>query len=242
MTGKTHKIGGVTFYLLFLLLSLFLPTYDVKENFLMFAIILGATFVGCILGSVIPDIDKKESRIGRQLFFISYPIYFFQVLLRTFFNILNKIFKSKRLKKISKNFISTAGHRGITHWPIFPITGIIIVYVISLVLGLLDVPEISLNLETKQLISKSYIFVLLYFVYGICIGHLSHLVLDSFNGIKGSGISWLAPFTLKRFSIAKIKTCSYGETIFKICLIILDILLVGLLFSLKLNLISLPAF
>lgn len=85
MNGKTHEIGGVCSALL--VSSAIMQTPYTSDKL----ILTGAMIGGSILGSLLPDIDMPESKMGRRFPILSHPIF--------------KIF----------------GHRGITHAPLIHI-------------------------------------------------------------------------------------------------------------------------
>ena len=61
-----------------------------------------------------------------------------------------------------------------------------------------------------------------YISSGLCAGLLSHLILDSLNE---KGVMWLWPISTKHISIGAIRTGSFGETIFRIVLLAVALLL-----------------
>ena len=82
MNGETHKLGGVCTGII--TGSLLLAQPYTSEKILLTGVLIG----GSILGSLIPDIDHKESKIGNKMKITS--------------TIINKL----------------CGHRGITHAPL----------------------------------------------------------------------------------------------------------------------------
>lgn len=83
MLGKTHRLGGICTGVM--LSSFYFQDFS-KENLMYFGVFMG----GCILGSLIPDIDHKGSTISNS-------------------NII-----TKGLSRI----VGLFGHRGITHAPL----------------------------------------------------------------------------------------------------------------------------
>lgn len=180
MTGSTHKIGGFTFGLIFITFNLYMPTLPI-----MFISVLSPFFlIGCILGALFPDIDSPMSTISRLLWFIAWPIWLFQKIIRFIFK--------KGKSKFAKNICKTVGHRGIAHW-----ISLALVYIVAIYL-------LYLNVEFRNLFTFEIFFECVSaFIYGTAIGNLSHIVLDSFND---TGIPLLAPLSFKRISFAKVVT------------------------------------
>lgn len=112
----------------------------------------------------------------------------------------------KRLKPLSFAINKTFGHRGITHTLLF-------VFLISFLFWLLSL----------FLIPSSLTFLFYSFFVGCVIGIVSHLVLDMSTK---SGVPLFYPISKKNISILPIKTGSFGETIYFICLGIILVLYV----------------
>lgn len=150
MNYKTHVNGGM---LLGLVTCSQLPLpIPAKLTFL----------TGTLIGSILPDIDHKNSYLGNKL------------------------------KPLSATVNLVAGHRKLFH------SGIL--YAAIYLIG-------------KNSIYNPYILQLL---FGLFIGAISHLILDTFNPL---GIPWFYPLSKKKLSIASIKTGGKLETIF--CLLLL---------------------
>lgn len=199
MTGSTHKIGGFTFGLFCLTFNLFLPTVPV----LTYVITIPSFLIGCIIGALFPDFDSPNSTISRLLWFIAWPLWVLQWIIKKTMKLLefivSKIFKGRENKKIrnyfkafAKNTTKAVGHRGFTHWLSLGIVYYIILLIASLIPTFQDKFSFYFCFE-----------LVVYFIYGTIIGDISHIVLDSFND---RGVALLAPFSFKRFHFAKVKT------------------------------------
>ena len=184
MMGTTHKMGGFLFGLIVIAFGLYLPTLPIS----VFSIYAPIFLVGCVFGALFPDIDSPKSTISRMIWPIAWPIWIFQKVIRVIF--------SKKKSKFAKNICKTVGHRGIAHWLILGIIYLLIVAAISFMLK--DVVD---SKTTKGL----SIYMLLYFFYGVTIGNISHIILDTFNT---TGIPLFAPFSFKRIHFANVSTGS----------------------------------
>ena len=180
MTGCTHKIGGFTFGLLFISLNLHLPMMPI----VLFSYLTPGFLIGCILGALFADIDSPKSTISRLFWFIAWPIWVVQWIIRKIFG--------KGKSKFAKNICKTVNHRGIAHWLIIALAYITIIIVIA-----------KFKIFSQLFTFETFFEITLYFIYGTAVGHLSHIVLDSFND---RGIALFAPFSFKRISFAKIVT------------------------------------
>lgn len=218
MTGTTHKIGGLTFGLLFMSLNLYLPSMP----FVLFSIFTPVFLIGCILGALIPDIDSPKSTISRMLWFVAWPIWLVQSIIR-------KIFKNKK-SEFAKNVCRTVGHRGIAHWLSLSLLYLLIIIAIAKLKMFIGYFSFEIVFE-----------ICIYFLYGTGVGYLSHIVLDEFNV---TALPLLAPLSFKRtktiFSVVTtgkhkrkkdLFTTSTSENIFIIILLIINLSLLYYLIS-----------
>lgn len=221
--GKTHKIGGAVIGLIILDAILILKIADINPFFHCIPFI-----VANIIGALLCDIDSINSTISRYLWIIAIPIWLLQ-------KIMGLIFRNPK-SKIAKNLKSTVNHRGFAHWPIVYIFGILLITVFSMVFDVLFMP----NTETlgNGLLIKIYPYLkgaIIAFLYGLCTGALSHILLDAFND---RGVPLFAPFSFKRKRFMHIATRSKAEKKFKFFLKILCVLFAGILFGLYFNLLG----
>lgn len=149
MNGGTHKLAGVCTGVI--ASSFLLNEPYTSEKVLLTGVLIG----GSILGSLIPDIDHRQSKIGNKMKITSF--------------IINKLCK----------------HRGITHTPLL--------YMILSVIFLLP------TILSDNFLNTFYFNL----VFGIFIGIISHLFLDS---LTISGIPLLYPFTKKKFHLLNYST------------------------------------
>lgn len=213
MTGSTHKIGGFTFGMLFITLNLYLPTMPI----VLFSVLTPVFLTGCILGALFPDIDHPQSTISRYLWFIAWPIWVTQ-------SIIKGIFKNKK-STFAKNICKTVGHRGIAHWLMLAIPYLVIIVLIA-----------TFSTNFRSMFSLDICFQLIaYFLYGTAVGNFSHIILDAFND---RGIALFAPFSFKRFHFARVKTghrlnkhtiftTSTSENVFIIILLLICVALIA---------------
>lgn len=188
MMGKTHVAGG--------LLASSATLLYIQNNSNTFYSVSTGVCVGAIYlffsasSARLPDIDKKESTIGRRLWFISWPIFILQCICKipVFLGI-------KSFRKISQG----VDHRGFTH---YPITWLIV----SAMAAGYSWSIYSLVLNT------TYCYLLIAPAAGICIGILSHLILDFFSG----KIKLFAPLSLKGYGILLFKRSGLLEIILRI--------------------------
>jgi len=135
-------------------------------------LMVGAFFIASsVIGSLVPDIDHRGSYIGR------------------------------RLKPISATVQLIAGHRGLTHSPLF-------------VMGLTAL----LWFVSNHFLSGQELIIAQYGTLGFSLGLFSHLFLDM---ITKGGIPLLYPFSKQKFSILPLKTGGFGEPIVMIMMILL---------------------
>lgn len=141
MTGTTHRLAGITAGIV---VTEVLHIHDVK----MQTVIIG----GCILGSLLPDIDNPQSTISYKIPFVRIIFGIFQKMIR----ILSGLLPNKQ-----GNYIrSCIGHRGLTH---------------SL-LAVIFLPAISFFI-TRMIGYSDNLFSI-----SLGIGILSHIILDIFSG------------------------------------------------------------
>lgn len=141
MTGTTHRLAGITSGVV-IIDNLHIS--DIKLQ----TIVLG----GCILGSLIPDIDNPQSTISYRIPMARYFFGLMQNMIRIFSNLLpNK----------QRSYVrSCIGHRGFTH----SFFAIILIPVLANLI--IRIAGFSDNL----------------FSLGLGIGLLSHIILDLFSG------------------------------------------------------------
>lgn len=109
-----------------------------------------------------------------------------------------KSFIGRKVPIASHVISATFKHRGFLHTPVF-------IAIVAIII-MLSVPMIG-----NPAVSRMTIL----FAKGLIPGMVSHILLDSFN--KG-GISWLWPFSAKRYRILSVRTDSIMESIFTVCL------------------------
>lgn len=214
MMGKTHKIGGAAAAFTVFATDLYIPNIEMgllNINSLPF-------FIGCIFGSLVPDFDSKNSIISRKLWFIGWPIYLIQKLV-------NYILRNKN-GKLAKKIKATINHRGIAHWLSLSLVYLFLLIIIS--------NKLILDTENPLLFYNILVPLISYFIYGIIIGMISHIILDSFNE---SGTYLLAPIFFVRISLGKVKTGenSPSEKRFKLKLILVLLGLMVVCTKMKLN-------
>lgn len=216
MMGRTHKIGGAVMG--FAILNAFMITQIANIN----PIFAGIPFLAAnILGALICDIDSVKSTISRPLWIIAIPIFLLQ-------KILNFLLRKSK-SKLAKNIKSTVNHRGFAHWPILYLFGICVITIFAI---LTNQSDFVTNDSVGTIMTKFYPIirtVIISFLYGLCTGALSHILLDAFNP---SGVPLLAPLSFRRISFGSINTGrdSKSEMIFRGFLkVILVILVIGFL-------------
>lgn len=222
MMGKTHEAGGA---LAGVIVSRFFYTTDPVTTTVSF----GTLVLGAMLGSLLPDIDKKESKIGRILWFISWPIYIFRLILKLLAGIFPGIIK-KACQEIDEDF----EHRGIAHslitWSI--LSAILWIFRLQILPTLLRagswLVQIAIDIIPKGQLRSLILDVgnwithivkidpgllnrgIMTFVIGIIVGMLSHILLDI---LTNDGVAILSPFIDKKVSILSINTGSFAETL-----------------------------
>lgn len=141
---------------------------------------------GAILGSLAPDLDHNRSYISYKWRLVSIIITFMQTIARA----VASLFPAKQEKYIR----GIVGHRGIFHsLLICVVAGALLAAVGVFGGGIID----RLHLQD----------VYYYFSTGVILGILSHLVLDMFAG----GVPLLCPFSMRRVTLAHIKTGGIAE-------------------------------
>jgi len=183
MTWKTHAAGGFLFgSATALLIKKNIPDFPYGQD-IVFCISSALFSSVCAL---LPDIDEKKSTAGRKLWFISWPIYLLQLLIKIP-ALFNKIFKSAS---------KVVGHRGVTH---YPITWLLLT---GMAAGIASIIHYSnINYITKMI----FISIL----FGFSIGILSHIIYDFFSG----KIKLLGPISQKEYGVSLIKTNSILEKV-----------------------------
>ncbi len=208
MMRKTHKTGGV-------LVGVVASDMFLQRNVIITCICVIVLINGSILGSLLPDIDKKESTIGRKLWFISWPIYFFRLIIKLFSIISPRMFRSF-FNKVHKN----TGHRYLAHslitWAIISFWFIWGCFTLGNYISSMFRVDFYINsIDIHEVIKK----VLYAFSLGTSIGMLSHIVLDL---LTKEGIAIFAPIYDKRFKLPfHIPTNGFREKIIRNIMVIL---------------------
>lgn len=217
MMGKTHKAGG-------LLAGVLVSNMYFSNDLVTAGIQIGALLTGSVIGSLLPDIDKKESTIGRILWFISWPIYLFRLLLRLLADVM-----PGKAKKVLREIDEDMAHRGIAHslitWAILTLIfkvsisffhmDTLLMNVINKILPYFHFSEITMN--TRLLQSG-----ILTFLMGVSIGMLSHIILDC---LTPEGVAIFSPFIDKRVGIPLISTNGVLEGVFQFVLCVAIVIL-----------------
>lgn len=176
MTGKTHVAGGFLFGSAATLLIQKYFHEITQQNEMIFCISTAAFSSVC---ARLPDIDEKDSTIGRKLWFISWPIYLLQCIIK-----IPSLFGIKLFKRANK----LVGHRGFTH---YPLTWLILS---TMAAGFGSfIYQSNVNLLIRSL--------LISIALGFSIGILSHIVYDFISG----KIQLLGPISQKEYGISIIK-------------------------------------
>lgn len=153
-----------------------------------------AIVTGAILGSLLPDIDNPKSSISYKWRLISSIISFFQFIIRSIASLLPR--------KSEKYIRSVVGHRGFSH------SLTICIILSALIMTLAYFYNIPIILQ--------------YFMIGIPVGMISHIVLDMFAG----GVPLFSPISVKRITLANIKTGGAVEWIVRMIAISSFVLIV----------------
>lgn len=192
MMGKTHKIGGAIVGFVIINALAIVSLVDINFIFVVIPFILAN-----IIGAFICDIDSIKSTVSRKLLIIAVPIFLLQ-------KILNFILRKSK-STFAKNIRKTVNHRGFAHWPILYITGIVIIFIVSLITKRYEVNNVDIESMSSLTLYVYNVLrsIILAFLYGICTGALSHILLDSFNP---TGVPLFAPFSFKRKSFMNIQT------------------------------------
>lgn len=109
MMASTHRLGGIAAGTV---MAVILHTNNIYES--------GLLLSAAVLGSIVPDIDNRNSSISRRYSFVSLLVTVGQSVIRCF---------AKLLPRKQENYIkSLIGHRGITHSmiPVILIPGFLI--------------------------------------------------------------------------------------------------------------------
>ncbi len=183
MTAKSHEITGIAATEGICLLTSQKPA---------FALLACA---GAIVGSLLPDFDTPNSKIGRKLPILFFPVWLFHSLIY----LLSLL--PGPLQKGLKNYSRQTGHRGFSHYPIT-----------WLVIALILLPLLMNMSATVQI----WIFPIL---AGMGIGIASHILTDMFFG----GVSVLYPFYKPRITLSPFKTAGLAEKI--VCIAVLATLI-----------------
>jgi inner membrane protein len=209
--GKTHKVGGT-------LAAVVASRFFYSEDLITTGICIGSLIIGSVLGSLLPDIDKKESTIGRILWFISWPIYILRVIMKLLAKILPGI-----LKKPFKEMDEDLGHRGVAHslitWLVLSISFWLgQAFILKKLIVISNM--LPKDLQIDPLIIQNGIFA---FLLGVSIGMLSHILLDI---LTNDGVALLSPFIDTKFGILSIKTRSFTETVIRNLMVIVTVVIV----------------
>lgn len=189
MMGKTHMLGGLAAGVGSVLATKYLFPDTRMEP------VLESSFILCSTVSArLPDVDEKNSTVGRKL--IAIPITLF--ILKVFLFLIEMVSIGSFRKKV-KTTRKALNHRGIFHWLIT--WGIL--SILAAVAGLI------LYLCFRSTEYQAIIPLLLSVLTGFIIGYLSHIMLDLISG----RIQLLAPFNKKYYGIRLIKSGSIVETI-----------------------------
>ena len=166
---------------------------------------VAATIVGSAVGSYVPDIDHTGSVAGKKMPLVSWPI-------KGLYNLFDALYNSTNLK-IFKKLSNMFTHRGLFHAPLFWL--------------LLFVPTF---LFLTPLIDDTFVHGLVNAgLFGLLVGILLHLLADMLNP---TGIPLLMPIIDKKFRLARIVTGSGGEMIFRICMVVVLVVIGIISFSL----------
>jgi len=198
MMGKTHKTGGV-------LVGVVASDIFLQRNIIITSICIVILINGAVLGSLLPDIDKKESTIGRKLWFISWPIYFVRLIIK-----LLSWISPRAFRPIYNKVHKAMGHRYLAHSLIT--WGIISFYIMwgSFTLANYMDSIITINLlvnpaDIHEVLRKG----MHAFSLGISLGMLSHIILDM---LTKEGVAIFAPIIDKRLRFPlQIRTNGFGE-------------------------------
>jgi membrane-bound metal-dependent hydrolase YbcI (DUF457 family) len=209
MMAKTHRAGAI-------LTGVLVSKHFINNDVMTTCISLISLFPGVVFGSLLPDIDKKESYIGRRFWFVTWPIYFLRMILK----LIIKITPSKTGKSIIKKIYKNTGHRYICHSIITWLFLFICFLLFSLSLKeLLPPKELNLHIISFNLERIVEIFAFT-FSFGVSIGMLSHLLLDL---PTEDGIALLAPFIdfKIRLPLIHIKVSGFTEQIVFLSIVLL---------------------
>lgn len=192
MMGKTHVAGGlISGATALVLIQNAVPELTTMQTGLYVGI--ATTLISSICARL-PDIDEKNSTIGRRLWFISWPIYLLQCICR-----IPSIFGIKAFKQAG----NVIDHRGFTH---YPITWLIIT-AMAAVYGYM---AYGLNYGATAR------YLLISPAASLSIGILSHLILDFFSG----KLKLLAPLSFKGYGIRIVNRNGILELIIRMALYI----------------------
>lgn len=183
MMGKTHRVGGI-------LTGIATSSVFLNDNMLQSGLKVVALLTGAILGSYLSDIDKKESTIGRRLWFISWPIYLFRLLIKILSLVL-----PKKIRPFFKKIYKQTGHRYLAH---SLVTWLIVSLLFNIICSTLfysfeTILQLNILLPIAAWLPHN---VFLIFSIGLSVGMLSHIVLDYFSD---TGEALFAPFSDKKF-------------------------------------------
>ena len=166
---------------------------------------VAATIVGSAVGSYVPDVDHIGSVAGKKVPIVSWPI-------KGLYHLFDTLYDSTKLK-IFRKLSNMFTHRGLFHAPLFWL--------------LLFVPTF---LFLTPLIADDFIHnVVSAGLFGLLAGIFLHLLADMLNP---TGIPLFMPICDKKFRLARIVTGSGGEIIFRVCMVIVLVLVGILSFSL----------
>lgn len=190
MMGKTHKaIGALSATTLFIGTDIIFKGNLNHVTGTMLGITAAGTILGGMLGGMLPDIDEPESRIGAKLWFISWPIYLFHLILL----ILSALLPNGKMKMMANKFQKNTGHRYITH-------SLITWGIVCICFGLAGKYLFNYN-NFVDLIARGLLF-------GTCVGMLSHIIADMCSG----SVPLFCPIIEKRYSMPGIHIAMNGLT------------------------------
>ena len=180
MTARSHEIVGIAATEAVCLLTAQKPTYA----------LIACT--GALAGALLPDFDTPNSRIGRKLPLLFFPVWLFHAII----SVLSYL--PGPLQKGLNNYSKATGHRGFSH---YPITWFII---FAILLPVAKNADAGMTFWMPLLI-------------GMGIGIVSHIVADMFFG----GVPLLYPFHKARITLSPFKTSGIAEKIVSLVFLIM---------------------
>lgn len=162
------------------------------------------------IGSYIPDIDHVGSKAGKKVPILSYPI-------KGLSSLCSWLYK-KTGCKIFNRIGEWFEHRGIFHAPLF--------WMLIFVPLFIFIPPLIVHEVVQHMIVGGLL--------GLALGVVLHLFADMLNP---TGIPLLMPIIHKKFRLAKIVTGSKAELGFKVLMILLLFISIGLAILIFLNIV-----